>query len=586
MKKFTYLFLFVLIGAWGASGQADIKLKYNFSTDATYARDYDMNMGDSNNPVATRGNITGALARGQSSGDGYYFFSSLLGVNALWTPLSNTELMADLVAQFDWHGSNGTVYPHQTAIPGQVPGVASDTGSTMAIGFGFKEMNLKFSDFLDWPIDLKIGRQDLKLGRGFIVDSWLVGAAGAPYENGRGPSGSGATAGGQDGQHGAANTGNLPINATSPGALYAPEKSAFDAFDAVTAKVHLLNNKLNIDLGYALIAGAFQEASYVATGGLVAQSDRNIGAADNEHLSFVNVGYTWDKVLNGLLTEAYFVANIDDEPSNDKQASVGNIQYRSAKVYTPGARADWKWGKGFLGLKNINTYLEGALQFGDLGGNSVDSNLGRKRRAYAANVGSDFALDSTSKWLPSRIKLEAIVFSGEEPGGLEDDDGVANGANDVKAGNGWNGWDWQFIGPAFWYAKIMPFLDVFYLTDVLAPPTDAAAAPIMGKHDAGLTNRWVLRANVDFDLTKKLMLGLNAAAAQAWKLPQAGITSGQRWFGQEIDWDLVYKLSKVTDFTFEGGVLFPGSYYRRVPRTGQQTKAAYLLRLGFKVDLG
>ncbi|MBI3019018.1 MAG: hypothetical protein HYY61_03925 [Deltaproteobacteria bacterium] len=582
MKKFTFLFLLVLIGVWSASGQAEVKLKYRFSQDATYARDMDMNKGDADNPVATRGNLAGNTL-GNGSGDSYYFFSSLLGVNALWAPLSNTEVLADLVAQFDWHGSNGTVFPQQTAIPGQAVGTYPNTGSTTAIGFGFKELNLKLTDFFDFPVDLKVGRQDIKLGRGFIVDSWIVGAGGAPYENGRGPSGSGAAAGaGRNGQHTGANTGNLPINATSPGSLYAPEKSAFDAFDAVTARVHF--DKLNIDLGYALIASAFSEADYgTALGGT--RSDREIATADNEHLSFFNVGYTWDKVFSGLLTEAYFVYNLDDEPTVDRQVTTAGIE--SAKVYTLGGRGDWNWGKGFLGFKNVNTYVEGAYQLGKLGGDNTDSALGRKRRGYAANLGSDFSLDSTSKWLPSLFKLEAIVLSGEGPGGLEDDDATATGGlNDVGSGNPWGGWDWQFMGPAFWYAKIMPFLDLFYLTDVLAPPGDSTTAPIMGKHDAGLTNRAVLRAKADFEWTKKLFLSLNAAYATAMQLPQAGLKPSQKKFGQELDWDLVYKLSKVTDLTFDGGVLFPGSYYKRIPNTGRRTPATYLLRLGFKVDLG
>ncbi|MBI3016546.1 MAG: hypothetical protein HYY62_00885 [Deltaproteobacteria bacterium] len=586
MKKFTFLFLFVLIGAWSTAEAADIKLKYRFSQDMTYARDTDLNKGDDNNPIATRGNFPGNV-RGKSSGDAYSFFSTLLGINAQWTPLSNTEIVADMVAQFDWHGSNGTVFPHQTAVPGQGQGTYGDTGSTTAIGFGFKELYLKLADLLDWPIDLKVGRQDIKLGRGFVVDSWLVGSAGAPYENGRGPSGSGLTGGGSNGQHFAANTGNLPINAPNPGALYAPEQSAFDAFDAVTAKVYLLDNKLNIDLGYALIAGAFSEAGYRTAGG-AAISDRNIGTRDSEHLYFANLGYTW-KVLSGLLTEAYAVVNIDDEPTLDNQLTTAQI--KGSKVYTLGARGDWNWGKGFLGLKNINTYIEAAHQRGDLGGDNIDSNIGRKRSAYAANLGSDIALNSTSKWLPSLLKLEAIVLSGEEPNGLEDDDQATNGTagtagNDVGSGDKWKGYDWQFMGPAFWYAKIMPFLDVFYLTDVLSSPADAATAPIMGKQDAGLTNRWVLRAKADFDLTKKLLLSLNAAYAQALQIPSAGLTPAQRKFGQEIDWDLVYKLSKVTDVTFDGGVLLPGSYYKRIPLTGRRTPAAYLLRLGFKVDLG
>src|SRR3989338_8396595 len=214
MKKITFLFLVLFVGLWSILASADVKLKYSFSQNATYARHTDLNKMDDNNPIATRGNTTSALKRGQNSGDAYSFFSSLLGVNAVWTPLSTTEVMADLVAQFDWHGSNGTTFPNQSASPGQALGTYNG-GITSGIGFGFKELNLKFTDFLDFPIDLKVGRQDIKLGRGFVVDSWLVGAGPTPYVNGIGPSGSGTSnADGvpHDGQNTQVNTGNLPIN--------------------------------------------------------------------------------------------------------------------------------------------------------------------------------------------------------------------------------------------------------------------------------------------------------------------------------------------------------------------------------------
>ncbi len=578
MKKCTYFLLCSFIVLWGTMAQAELKTKWSFGTEGTWLpQGLDLNR-DGNNQIATRADLNAPL-RGAGSGDGYYFFSTLLGANVEWSVAQSTSVVADIQAQFDWHGSNYTVFPLQSAVPGEGPGdsaaaaaVSQDTGNTTALGFGFKQLYLGFKDFLDFPIDLSIGRQNVKLGRGFVISRWSVGAGPTPYANGIGPSGSAnsSVAAGHNGQVNGFNVGNLPLNAVSASALYAPERNAFDGFDAVRAKVHF--DKLHFDLGYALIAGSFSEAAnYVAAvGGARSASRKNIGARDDEQLLWLNGGYQWSK---DLLTEAYFIANIDDEPTTDRNINVTMTVFRD-KVYTAGGRADWKAGE-FLGFKTVNPYVEGALQFGQLGGDSVNANK-RKRQAYAANLGADFMLSSSSKWVPSTWTIEGLLFRGEETGGLEGDDGA--GALMVGTNNKWNAWDWQFTGVE--YALIMPYLDVFHLTDTLAP--DAAGGLNAGKCDAGLTNRWVLRTKANFDLTKKWNLGLNLAYANAMQPPSA---DQSKILGAEVDWGLAYKFSSATTGLFDGGVFLPGTYYKRQPGANSAVPA-YMLRLGFKVDLG
>ena len=570
MKKLTYFLLCSFIVLWGTIGHAELKTKWSFGTEATWVpRGLDLNT-DGDNQIATRGDTSNTI--GSNAGDGYSFFSTLLGADVEWIATQNTSVVADIRAQFDWHGSNSTVFPNQTSLPGQA-GTYQNTGSTTALAFGFKQLFLGFKDFLDFPIDLSVGRQNIKLGRGFVVSRWSVGAGPTPYANGIGPSGSSLTAGaGQDGQTRAANAGNLPLNAVSASALYAPERNAFDAFDAVRAKVHF--NKLHFDLGYALIAGAFSEsANYVTTGGTAATSDRGIATRDSEYLLWFNGGYNWTKEL---LTEAYFVANFDEEPTSDRNTSSLGMDIFRDKVYTTGARADWVAGE-FGMFKNVNPYIEAAVQLGQLGGDSFNANR-RKRQAYATNLGADFTLSSSSKWVPSTWTFETFFFSGEQPGGLETDDRGATPSHAVAADNKWNSWDWQFTGVE--YALIMPYLDIFHLTDTLGSDTQAGATLSAGKVDAGLTNRWVLRTKANFDLTKKWNLGLNLAYAQAVQPPSPGQS---KVLGAEFDWGLGYKLSSATTALFDGGLFLPGTYYKRQPTN---RTSAYMLRLGFKVDLG
>lgn len=577
MKKYTFIFAAVFAVLWTMQVQAAFQWNADVQQSFTWRRGYDLNA-DDNNPVGTRGDISANTAGetfGIHSGEAEDFFTTLLGINGTWTLVKDTSFSFRVASQFDWLGAQ-TVGPAQTATPGRESGTV-DThaiSSLTPFGLSVNQAYLTLADFAGFPITFKAGRQNVWLGKGFVLGNRLFGAGPTIYANGMAPSGSNSddssALSGKNGQDITATMGNLPLNAISGGSLNSPESADFTGFDGVLANIHLLDNKFNFDLGYFLVSTALTE-SQPSLGERVI---RNLGTADNETLFVMNAGYktkTWN-------TEGYFLFNHDREPANDMQRQV-TFGQSSDRIYTYGLRGDVDW-QNIWKIKKMNTFAEASLQRGLLGAYHREANARRHRNAQAWNFGFDTWWDAM--WSPT-LGFEAAWFSGMNPQSMELND---NNTPEVGSSEVWTVWDPQFRGRYF--TKIMDFLDSVYLTDVLNILTVAADGTTRGRLDAGFTNRMVLALKNSFSPLKKTNIGWQLAWAQAVQPPQPGRVKD---LGFEIDWDVTYDISNVTKWYLDGGVFFPGDYYDLMPKIGAVAKPAdainaVLLRTGFKINLG
>lgn len=605
MKRLTLFFAAVLMVLWGVQSRAAVKwdLGVEVKQDFNIQRGFDLN-DDRNNPIATRGSYgSGANAGGAAdifglgSGEKAHWLETLVALNGSATiaGLGGNDVIffARLVSQFDWLGAQ-TTNPAQTSMPGThsnpagaFPTFSTETG-TNPFSLMLNQAYVKFVEFNGWPIDFTIGRQNIWLGKGFIVGSRLLGGGPTIYAGGVTPSGSRdpgtnpVTIGGQDGQNNWPNAGNLPLGSQG-GTLHAPHHSDFTGFDALRADFRWKEWYLNG--GWALVAGALTESVNGAANGRITR--RNIGTnRDDEWFTFTNVGYNspagskyrWN-------AEVYIVNNIDNEPREDRddRDSALNIDFEQDmrdRVTTFGLRGDIDY-KNVLNVENIGLYVEGAYQRGRLGANPSDTTEGgardaREREAFAANAGVDVAFKH--KWSPW-AGAEYVYFSGPKDGEIESDDGVAQ----VTSGTLWRSWDPVFRGKS--WTLIMDTLDAIYLTD-RSGPDHAGLVTNLGKVDAAFTNRHIALAKAGADFTNKL--GVSGTFAWAMAVENPFPIASDRVFGYEIDVHAKYKMTKSILGTLSGGFFSPGGYYDMpevVFSSDKDEINAWTVQAGIKIEL-
>ena len=411
MKKFTYFILAGMLFVWSQDAFSAFKWSADASQSFTFRDHFDLN-NDGNNAVQTRGLLT----FNGTGADSENFFTTLLGINGQWDLVKDTSLAFRVASQFDWLGTN-TAGPAMDAQPGSG---SPNTGNSALGGLNtfnlmVNQLFLNFNDFAGFPVNLRFGRQNVVLGKGFVLANRLFGAGSTIYGAGIAPSGSNAAA--NNGQNQDANAGNLPLDAISGGSLLSPETSDFTGFDGLTANLHLMNNKLNLDFGYLLIASALTEADLTNGSGTLASGQRDLGADDDETLWFANLGYK-ERKWNA---EAYALYNHDREPYGDRNAAVAGSDYKSDHIWTLGLRGDLDFGTGMWKFKKVNVYGEGAYQLGKLGSGWSQTANQRDRQAAALNVGADAWLDMA--YAPM-FGLEAIYYSGMNPDKIEPNDNV------------------------------------------------------------------------------------------------------------------------------------------------------------------
>ena len=585
MKKTVLLFVVLFSFAWGINGYSEAKLNYGLDVGQNFywTKGLDLH-DDGNNPVATRGDTTDT--RGIGSGESNQWFETLLALNADASVKGlgggDVGLHLRVASQFDWLGaqtstdSNST--PGSTGIVGA--GNYTNTG-TNAFGFNVNQLYVKFNDFAGLPFDFTLGRQNLKLGRGFVLGDRLLGASSTVHASGQaksgarqGPTGVGT---GHNGQVSAGQAGGLPIGSSTPGILNAPEHGDFTGFDA--ARFDVKYKDFYANTGYALIASALTQT---ATGSVAGSAVRDIGARDDEELLFANVGVATDKFLNTpWTTELYVLRNTDREPMTDKNNGGANsLLGKKDLVRTYGARGDVEFKNVLSWFSSIKPFAEYAIQRGELGSQPTDGALGRNRRATGWDTGVDFKVDAKySPW----FSLETMYFSGPKTGEVEPD----NALQDVAAGTPWHAWDSQFRSNR--PGLIMAYADTLYLTDRAA--TDATAGtPQQGLVDSALTNRWTLLGSVGFKPIEKLDVSLTYLFARLPEEPSGsptGTTTPSKVVGTELDGFFAYKFSKDVTWNLQAGWFDPGNYYR-VPTNsgvGDADRDAFLVGTGFKFSI-
>ena len=219
MRKSLSLFAILFFVLWASTGYSEIKVDWglDFGQSLNLIRGFDLN-DDNNNPVATRGDITGR--RGVGSSERVDWFNTLLALNGDASVKGygggNAGLHFRIASHFDWLGAQ-TAGPATNSTPSAGGGLGIyRVDGTNPLGFSVNQLYVKFEDFASLPFDATIGRQNIKLGRGFVLGSRVIGAGPTFYAAGIGPSGSQRTATASgitrgNGQINNANAGNLPI---------------------------------------------------------------------------------------------------------------------------------------------------------------------------------------------------------------------------------------------------------------------------------------------------------------------------------------------------------------------------------------
>jgi hypothetical protein len=226
----------------------------------------------------------------------------------------------------------------------------TDNANINAFNVGVDLAYIELKEFLYSPLTLKIGRQDLWFGRGFIVGNSLMDPQG-----------------------------NLP----------APEYTAISSFDAIRATFDY--DPWTVDLVYAKIA------------------ERAMRADDDINLMGINVGYVFDEYNAEM--EGYYWLKQDRNPGSSRVVGTQTASWNStgtvgSDVNTIGLRGS------FDPIEDWTVALEGAMQFGQYIG--ANSQLNRRARfAYAidAMVETRYFQDQYA-WKPV-FSVEYILYSGE-----------------------------------------------------------------------------------------------------------------------------------------------------------------------------
>jgi hypothetical protein len=160
---------------------------------------------------------------------------------------------------------------------------------------------IELKEFLYSPLTLKIGRQDIWFGRGFIIGNSLMD----PYGN-----------------------------------LAAPEYTAINSFDAIRATLDY--DPWTIDLVYAKIA------------------ERDIRADDDVNLMGINVGYVFDQY--NAEAEAYYWMQQDRNPGTARAGSFSSGRNRiSNDIHTMGMRGSFDpiedWTVALEGAMQFGNYI-------------------------------------------------------------------------------------------------------------------------------------------------------------------------------------------------------------------------------------
>lgn len=396
---------------------------------------------------------------------------------------------------------------------------------------------ITLKEFFYQPLTVKVGRQDLKFGQGFIIGPGIY----------RDPNGTFAVprADAVPNRTTIANGGLLAAN--SAYAVSGPmglQYSDATYYDAIRATLDL--DPWTADAIYAKIT---------ATG----------TALTDEELAGINVAYNFDQYNSKA--EAYYFFKNEQALNNDLglidpvdfQATGVNQNFMDSTVAGVGARLYENQTTHVFGMRgdiepieNLILNGEGAVQWGELGdefgpdagiGPRGDaSELNRDKLAWAVNGYGNYTWKETS-YKPT-LGLGVEFMSGEEK---------------ENAGK-WNAWDPMFRGNSL--SMIRGFQagqqaaqnnmggNIYRTLDTGDPSgsTDAITLYV----DGGLKP-------MD-DLSIKARY-LHFWTAKADSISTTGGTSRSRSLGDEVDTAILYDYTEDVQFDLTGGVFIPGAFY-------------------------
>ncbi len=519
MKLLKVLFVAALVVAVAAPTFAavqNIKVSGSIEERAIYMNNFDLRnkSEESTNqrwPALAAAGIDGLGGSGNSvndDSDSFILSTIKVGVDSDLT--DNVSASIVLANQSRWGGVAGTGW---------------DTDVVVNKAF------VTLKEFFYQPLTLKIGRQDLTFGNGFIIGPGIfrdtTGAFPDPridavpdrYLVGTGLSANYATA------------------ISGPKGL---QYSVSTYYDAARATLDL--DPWTIDVIYSKIV------------------DSSLDLASNgnnpEELAGINAGYKFDQYNSNV--EAYYFYKNDDSFNSDLgytdpvdyQAwngiydgtvnGYGNRVYDRNEVNVFGMRGN------IDPVENLSLSGEGAVQWGKLidesgvgtvnSDNVASGDIERKRLAWAVDVSGNYLWKDVS-YTPN-FGLGFTYLSGEDA----DNSGKFNGwdpmykgsfkslIRDYMAGTGaaWNG-----VG-----GNIYQTLD----------PEDPS----------GSTNSMTLY--VDGGLKPMEDLSLTARYLHFWAAEK--VTGRSRSIGNEVDASLVYDYTEDVQFDLTGGIFLPGDFYK------------------------
>ena len=373
---------------------------------------------------------------------------------------------------------------------------------------------VQLKDFIYSPLTLTIGRQNLWIGKGFIV--------GANQQNPGLISDQGsATA---TTTLAARNNPGLLV----PGNLSAPEYTAINSFDSV---------KMVLDYDPWTLTGIYSKIYEDA-----------IQARDDVNLWGVNAGYKFNTYK--AEAEAYWFWK------QDRSIPVWGASPKATAndVHTFGLRGS------FDPIDIITIAAEGAYQGGTYIGNQQQQAV-RSRSAFALDVSGELRyFTDKSAWKP-KLGVEYIYYSGAKPESSTND---VNGY--IRDDSTYTGWDMMYRGK--FDSAIREYIGRFYSTQRYAPNTPAGTNTNVGAQcpDASYTNQSQLIFMGSIQPVESLTLKANYNLF--WNLqPYLGDIStndkntSQGFVGQEIDLSANWDYTEDVSFGVLAAWFVPGEVY-------------------------
>ncbi|MFC1570869.1 alginate export family protein [Candidatus Omnitrophota bacterium] len=417
---------------------------------------------------------------GGSSSDWSTFLQSTVEIQIDADLTDNVSGVIRLLNQRVWSSTNYTTTGAREAVAlnaardGNIARGAAGPGTADAYSVIMDLAYIELKEFLYSPLTLRIGRQDLWFGKGFIIGNSL-----------------------QD----------------PTGALYAPEYTAVNSFDAIRATLDY--DPWTIDAVYAKISENF------------------LSSDDDENLVGVNVGYIFDDY--NAEAEGYWWLRMDRNPGG-----IANVWPQMAGRYGNNSNDINTWGLrgSFDPIEDWTVALEGALQHGDfMGFGAQDDHRARLAFAIDAMVECRIFQDDYA-WKPV-MTFEYIFYSGEE-----------NIGNRTARTNGtYTGWDPMYRGK--FDTAIREWQNVFYPTAQYSTPASTNEHQVLFGASVEPTDSVTIDGKLGFFWLDK-SASTNTAIVNEFR---------NKYVGTEVDLNVTWDYTEDVSFGLLSAFFFPGSHF-------------------------